>query len=457
MSLPATHAFPDNNMLMHRGHYLKNLTQFQNDPYDALQKVFLVSVAIWLVALTIRLAVLWLTRSYLHPDPSEVVAIATSLATKGQFADAYGAHTGPTAHASPLYPLLLSVVFRIFGTGRAGEIAQEVLSCTLASTVWALMPLLSKVCRVNRAVGVLAGFGGALLPINRLPETKGDSETAFAALMCVLVFVVYIRCWRNRAFSTSSALYLGALGGVAILVSASLAAMVFGLLIIVLSVSGRGLGQQRLLFPATATLTIFIVLAPWALRNYFALGTPIWTRSNFGLELNVANNDQADPNWSDNGIAMRRYHPVANSIERNDVIAQGEVAYNRKKRTQALQWIATHPKRFLWLVLRRIFYFWFPKMKRPVQTFALAGITFGAILGLLSLRRRDRLLAASFLVVLLSFPLVYYIAQAAPRYYYTVQWMLFFLTSYGIWSKVSARPSVDRHCSPRQGALTGTL
>jgi hypothetical protein len=434
----------ERSMLTHRGHYLKSLTYSQNDSYDAMQKVFFVSMAIWLVALMTRLALLWLTRSYLHPDPGEVVAIATSLATKGQFADAYGLNTGPTAHASPIYPLLLSVVFRIFGTGQTGVIAEEVLGCTLASTVWALMPLVSKVCRVDRAVGLLAGFGGALLPINRLPETKGGSETVLAGLMCVLVFVAYIRCWRNHAFSTSSALSLGAVSGLAILVSASLGAIVFGLLILVLSVSGRGLGRQRLLFPATVTLTIFIVLAPWALRNYFALGTPIWTRSNFGLELNVANNDQADPNWGDNGIAMARYHPRTNSIERNDLIARGEVNYNREKRNQALHWIATHPKRFLWLVLRRIFYFWFPKMQRPVQTFALAGITFGSVFGLLLLSRRDRSLAASFLVVLVSYPLVYYVAQAAPRYYYTVQWMLFFLTSYGIWSTVSKPSSVDR-------------
>jgi hypothetical protein len=423
-----------------RGHYLKSLTYSQNDPYDAMQRVFFVGMAIWFVALVTRLTVLWLTRSYLHPDPGEVVAIAMSLATKGQFADAYGLNTGPTAHASPIYPLLLSVVFRIFGTGQAGAIAQEILGCTIGSTVWALMPLVSKVCRIDRAVGVSAGLGGALLPINRLPETKGASETALAGLMCVLIFVVYIRCWRNHAFSTKSALSLGAVGGLAILVSASLGAIVFGLLILVLSVSGRGLGRQRLLFPATVTLTIFIVLVPWALRNYSALGTPIWTRSNFGLELNVANNDQADPNWSDNGVAMARYHPRTNSSERNDLMARGEVNYNREKRNQALHWIATHPKEFLWLVLRRIFYFWFPKMERPVQTLALAGITLGSIFGLILLRRRDRSLAATFLVVLVSYPLVYYIAQAAPRYYYTVQWMLFFLTSYAIWSRISKPP-----------------
>ena len=413
------------------------------DSYDSLQTVFLVSIAVWLVALMTRLVVLWVTRSYLYPDPSEIVAIATSLANNGQFANAYGLYTGPTAHASPLYPLLLSVVFRVFGTGRDGQIAQEVLSCVLASTVWALMPVVSKACRVDRTVGILAGFGGALLPINRLPETKGDFETALAGLICVLVFVVYIRCWLDHSFSEKSAVYLGVLSGLAILVSASLAAMVCGLLVIVPFLSGAGRGRQRLLFPVMATLTIFIVLSPWAIRNYFALGSPIWTRSNFGIELNVANNDQAKPNWGDNGIAMSRYHPRASSIERTELVAQGEINYNHKMRNQALNWMAAHPKEFLWLVLRRIFYFWFPEMKRPLQTFAMAGLTVGAIFGLFVLRSRDRWLAACFVVVLVSYPIVYYVVQASPRYVYPIQWMLFFLTSYGLWSRLSDQSRVN--------------
>lgn len=402
----------------------------RGQPYDVLQNVFLVCAAIWCLAFATRVGILWLTRSYLDPDPSEIVAIATSLATKGQFADAYGSSTGPTAHASPLYPWLLSLVFRIFGTGQTGEIAQEILSCALASMVWALMPLLGKVAQVNAVVGALAGVGGALLPINRAPETKGDFETALAGLMCVLVFVVYMDCWRRHSFSTKSALYMGIVSGLAILASASLAAMILGLLILVPLMLGRRLDGRRFLFPVTAILTILVILLPWAIRNYFALGSLVWTRSNFGIELNVSNNDQAQANWGDNGVAMKRYHPRANSRERDQLVAKGEIAYNRQKRIQASHWIAGHPKSFLWFVLRRVYYFWFPKMKRPVQTVAFAGITIGAILGLFLLYRRDRILAASFISVGLSYPLVYYIVQASPRYVYPLQWMFFLLTSW---------------------------
>jgi len=401
--------------------------------------VLRVGIAIGILALTVRLALLWLTRSYLSPDPSEVVAIATALAKTGHFADAYGALTGPTAHASPLYPYLLSMVYRLFGTGVRGEIAQEILSCALASGVWALMPSIAVVCRIGKTVGVLAGTAGALLPINRAPETKGDFETAATGLMCALVFLTYVRCLRTHPPSAKGALLLGTISGVAILTSASLAAVICGLLALVPFVVDRRLGAIRLVFPITAALTILVVLSPWAIRNYLTLGSLVWTRSNFGIELNVSNNDLAVPNWGDNTVAMERYHPRANVTERRELMAYGEIKYNRQKRTQASQWISDHPRAFLGLTLRRVFYFWFPKMKRPIQVIAFAAITLGAFIGVTLLYGRDPILAITFIAMGITYPLVYYIVQASSRYVYPLQWMLVFLSSYFLWRTVRAR------------------
>src|SRR4051794_19170213 len=45
----------------------------------------------------------------------ELQSVARSLAETGQFAAAYGA-SGPTAHVTPVYPALLAVLYRLFGT-----------------------------------------------------------------------------------------------------------------------------------------------------------------------------------------------------------------------------------------------------------------------------------------------------------------------------------------------------
>jgi hypothetical protein len=397
------------------------------------QPTLVICLCIFVLALIPRLALLLLTRSYLQPDPSEVVSIAESLATVGQFANAFGPHSGPTAHTSPFYPLLLSAIFRVFGTGEAGQIAQETSSCVMASLLWCLMPLVSRVCRADRRVGVLAGVGGAVLPINRAAETKGAFETTLIGLMLVVVFAVHIRYWRNSDLSVHSTLILGAVGGLAALVSPLLAVVLVGMLLVGLAVFGHGSRRRELRLAVGIVLTMMAVMFPWALRNYFKLGAFVWTRSNLGIELNVSNNDLARPNAVDNGLAMAMYHPRANHTQLEEVSCLGELNYNRQKRDQATHWIVSHPRGFLRLTLLRIFYTWFPKTKRLLQTLALAAVTLAAVPGLLVLGRHDRFVAFSFVSVLLLYPSIYYIIQTSTRYVYPIEWILYFLTAYWLW------------------------
>jgi hypothetical protein len=397
------------------------------------QPTLVLCLCIFLLALVPRLALLWLTRSYLEPNPSEVVSIAESLATDGQFANVFGPHSGPTAHTSPLYPLLLSAIFRVFGTGEAGQIAQETCNCMMASLLWCLMPLVSRVCGTDRRVGVLAGVGGAVLPINRVAETKGAFETTLIGLSLVVLFAVHIRYWRNRDFSVRSTLILGAVGGLAALVSPLLAVVMVGLLLVGLAVVRCGPRGHQLCLALGVVLTMMAVMFPWALRNYFELGAFVWTRSNLGIELNVSNNDLAVPNAVDNGRAMAMYHPHANQAQLEEVSRLGEVNYNRQKRDQALRWIGFHPRGFLRLTLLRIFYTWFPKTTRPLQTLAFAALTLVAVPGLLVLGRHDRFVAFSFVSVLLLYPSIYYIIQTSTRYVYPIEWILYYLGAYWLW------------------------
>lgn len=397
------------------------------------QSTLATCLCIFLLALVPRLALLWLTRSYLDPNPSEVVSIAKSLATDGQFANVFGPHSGPTAHTSPLYPLLLSGIFRVFGTDEAGQIAQETSNCMMASLLWCLMPIVSKVCRTDRQVGVLAGVGGAVLPINRVAETKGAFETTLIGLSLVVLFAVHIRYWRNRDFSVRSTLILGAVGGLAALVSPLLAVLMVGLLLVGLAFVPYESRRHQLCFALSVVLTMMAVMFPWALRNYFELGAFVWTRSNLGIELNVSNNDLAVPNAVDNGGAMAMYHPHANQAQLEEVSRLGEVNYNRQKRDQALHWIDSHPRGFLRLTVLRIFYTWFPKTTRPLQTLAFAGLTLVAVPGLLVLARHDRFVAFSFVSVLLLYPSIYYIIQTSTRYVYPIEWILYYLGAYWLW------------------------
>ena len=66
--------------------------------------------------------------------------------------------------------------------------------------------------------------------------------------------------------------------------------------------------------------------------------------------------------------ALKATHLQGSQTERNRIVALGEVEYMHQRRAKAVHWIIGHLKRFLSLTAQRIFYFWFPKMKRPAQT-----------------------------------------------------------------------------------------
>jgi len=393
------------------------------------------------LAFVIRIGLLFATHSYRSIEYSELVNVATSLAQGRGFANAFG-NTGPTAHMSPLYPLLLSVVYRWFGTGTTGEIAQETLSCFLAALTWALIPLLAEICQFDRCVGVGAASAGAVLTINRWAETKGSSEAAMAGLACVLLVMCHMRFWYARDFSVRAAISTGILSGLALLVSASLGSIVLGVLLTGYFLFRATAAKMYLRFGLVAVAAILVTLLPWALRNYFVLGDLVWTRSNFPLELMVSNNDYARARLQDNDQAGLRYHPYMSAEQREAVTGMGELAYQRKVKGQALRWIASHPRRFAWLTLQRIYYVWFPEMKRPLQSMALAFLALAGIPALVVLLKRRLPIGYGLLTIWVAYPLVYYVVQTHPRYVYPMQWTMYLLCSQSVW--LAYRRFVDR-------------
>src|SRR5579884_678463 len=175
--------------------------------------------AVFLAAFTVRIAAIFVTRSYLYPENDELVRIARSLATAGSFADAYADGMGPTAHAAPAWPLLLSAVFRLFGTGTGGRMAQEVLCCALASLQYALLPLMAEACSLPLFAGFISGLIAAFLPINHWVQTKGTFEYSLAGLFLAFFSLITLRIWRRRAFSVRTGAGTGLLAGINLLTS----------------------------------------------------------------------------------------------------------------------------------------------------------------------------------------------------------------------------------------------
>ena len=165
-----------------------------------------------------------------------------------------------------------------------------------------------------------------------------------------------------------------------------------------------------------------LCVAPWMVRIYRTFGRVVFIRSNFGAELRMGNSMAADGMW------MYWLHPTQDPQEMAKYQQMGEVNYAHQRQTEALEFIADHPGRFAWLVLRRAAFFWVdtPRtstydivlMSRNVM-FLLSSVL--AFWGLWLVVRDHQRGAFLYATLMLVYPLVYYITFPHPRYRHPIE------------------------------------
>jgi hypothetical protein len=193
-------------------------------------------------------------------------------------------------------------------------------------------------------------------------------------------------------------------------------------------------------------LTPALMLAPWVIRNQRVLGSPGWTRSNFGLEMALSNTEGSAPTLEQNvlpGGIHSRMHPWFNRAELGKVAAMGEIDYNREKLQKAKVWIAGHPAGFLWLTVRRFAFFWFPVMVRPVQTALNALITLLAFFGLVVWFRQASPVRMLPVLFIATYPLPYYVIETSSRYRFPLEPIMLLFACYSLLD-VAARFGLHR-------------
>jgi len=167
-----------------------------------------------------------------------------------------------------------------------------------------------------------------------------------------------------------------------------------------------------------ASITMFVLtLVPWTIRNYATFHRLIPVRDNFGLELWLGNHE---------GVGRRfdNDFPILNPAEYNRL---GELPFMEAKRQIALQFIGQHPGKFLRLSLWRCYRYWTapdPWLWLPVSLLAWAGLV-------LALRRHG-LAAVPYAMVLLAFPVIYYITHTFNSYRHPTESVMFILAAYAV-------------------------
>ncbi|MFL6451407.1 MAG: hypothetical protein ACJ746_27580 [Bryobacteraceae bacterium] len=388
------------------------------------------SFLIFIITLAIRLAFIVVAHPYRDLSRYELERTALSLSRTGVFGNPYAIPTGPTAHVSPGYTLVLATVFHVFGEGFKAEIVKEIISSVVTSLGFALLPFAADRMFGSSSPGVIAGLICAAFPWKPMVQIDGDWETPYTALFLTVLVPMTVGAWRRKKLDWPIAAVHGLIWGFALLFSSVLLALLFVLAAVGLWFT-RGITFGRSVrFVAIEILVAALCLTPWIVRNERALGSPIATRSNLGLELRVSNNSDATADQRANLLlgVYDKYHPLQNVAEAERVRQLGEVAYNKWASGEATSWIRAHPERFFVLTIGRIKDFWFypdPSKLKAVFGDVTAILGFA---GLIQVWRRDRMNGAVVTSALLVYSAPSYLIHVGARQRFPVDWLLILLS-----------------------------
>ena len=394
--------------------------------------------AIAAFALAVRVAFAWV---YIHGHSARALGtipflfepgnIAYSIATGNGFSSPFRVDTGPTAWMTPVYPLILAGIFRLFGA----YTFHAYLAAAGLNILFSAATCIPLFFAARRIAGERAGFIAALLwavfpTAILLPYESLWDASLSALLLAAIIWLTVSGIWRGY----------GLLWGLALMTNAALVS----LLPFLLGWAGyRGRGK-----PMQAALVILLCCAPWTIRNYRVFHTLVPLRSVGGLAL-----------WL--GTRPDFPHPISNQAEREKYVELGEVEYMREKQNEAVSYIVHHPGEEAALSGPRFAAFWtgatsFNKTSPRFYWVVLfnVAIAAGAVAGCVALWRRRSAYAFPLTAIPVVFPLIYYLALAPPRYRHPIDPALLLLSVIYYAqndSKNPVRTALFRRGGPRGG------
>jgi hypothetical protein len=316
----------------------------------------------------------------------------------------------PTAVEPPVYSFLLAGIFHFAGayTYRALWIGAG-LNAVFSSITAVLILRLGK-REFGSPVGVLAAWVWACW----LYEAVVAVRLWESSLSALLLMVAFLLLPKLKAPSLPLCFFFGFLAAVAGLTNTTLLS-VFPFFWVWLWVSYRQSGRPCGKLVLASVGIFLLTLLPWTIRNFEVFHRLMPVRDNFGLELWLGNHE---------GVT-RRYDSDFPILDPSEYNRLGEIRFMESKRDIALQFIGQHPVEFLQLSLGRCLRYWIapdPVVWSFVSLMAWSGM-------ILALRRKG-MEAIPYAIVLLMFPLIYYITHTFNSYRHPTEPVMFLLAAY---------------------------
>lgn len=353
--------------------------------------------------------------------------IAYSLAHGHGFSSPLRVETGPTAWMTPIYPLLLAAIFKLWGSYTFPAYVAAVLF-NIACSALTCVPIFA----VGRRIAGLGAAAGAawlwaIFPNAILLPVQSMFDASLSALLAATIL------WGTLALTRRSRLrawcLYGLLWGFTLMTNATLILLLPLLL-------GWLVWKFRKARPLLSVGIALLCCVPWTIRNYIVFHELIPFRSVLGLQLWVGNSERA-PDRRPGEI-----HPLSNSAEREKYRRMGELPYMREKEREALRFIRTHPRLEAHLIWDRFVATWTGGTPHPLLDFFRIGslefraillfnlfVAVGTLAGTVIVLRNGNPYAFPVIAFPLFLPIPAYLTLASARYRHPVDPAILLLTA----------------------------
>jgi hypothetical protein len=431
---------------------------------DMKRTLLRVATSVWLiflVALGARLSFAWTQERQIPHDmlapasfAQETGSIAYALATGKGFSSPFRKETGPTAWLTPVYPLLVAGVFRVFGLfTRASFFAVFWLNALFSSAVcYAIFYAGKRVAGLG--VASAAAWLWAIFPNAVMVPFEWVWDTSFSALLAALILWATLELAESARWRDWCAYAL--LWGFALMTNPSLGSLL-PFLLGWAAYRARREVKLASMKPALAAAGIAILCCvPWTVRNYIVFHRLIPLRSNLPLELYIGNNEN---------YATRQFvYPPTITKERELLryFRLGETAFMDEEKRKALDFIAAHPGIEVRLTGQRFVAFW-TGLPNPMQSFlstdfllvrilllcsTASGI--GGLLGIVALLLQRSPYTFPLAAYPVVYPLLYYVTHPNLRYRHPIDPVVLLLAAIALgsllrklWAPSSAMSEVE--------------
>lgn len=304
-------------------------------------------------AISLRIIAAYFIGHHFKPRLWEYENLTQSLLKDGTYSMQYREYGEYKALLAPGYSFLTYAIYMIFGTSHVLMLfIQFFLMTAFCLIIYGLTYFLFK----NRMIALLAGLLAAVHPgLVYYSSAMLHQLTLYLPLFYASIFILCL-CYSTGKLKYF--IFLGLVGGYAVLTRATILPVI-GLSLIILIIFQRKANlKKRLLFSGIAFLLLLTVNLPWCIRNYLTFDRVIFSQTNKWEAFWVGNNPEATGgHFRIDGTIVLQHKPPKMQKEIN-AARNNELKIESIFKKYAFDYIKEQPVDYVNGVFRKAFYFW---------------------------------------------------------------------------------------------------